>query len=80
MKNKKNKGKKSNFVDKPNKDFDIYRKGSLIGGLIGGITGLVIGKKIILSIVIGALAGGYIAYQVNSNDEVTNIEKFKNKK
>jgi len=75
---RKRKEKKSNFVDKPNKDFEVYKTGAFIGGLLGGITGLLIGRKIILSIVIGAIAGGYINYEINKDDsETITLKKFK---
>lgn len=74
----KKKQKKSNFVSKSNKDFEVYKNGAFIGGLIGGITGLVIGRKIFLGIVIGAIVGGYINYEVNKEDRgIFNLKKFK---
>mgnify|MGYP001195810292 CR=1 FL=1 len=81
MARRKSKQKKSNFVDKPNKEFEVYKKGAFIGGLIGGITGLLIGKKIILGIVIGAVAGGYIAHSINEeNSDMVSLKKFKDLK
>jgi len=65
----------SNFVDKPNKEFEIYRNGAIVGALIGGITGLIIRKKIIFCTLIGAVVGGYVAYETNSND--TGLPSFK---
>jgi len=78
---RKSKQKKSNFVDKPNKEFDTYKKGAFIGALLGGLTGLLIGKKIILGIIIGAVAGGYIAHNINEdNSDTISLKKFKDLK
>lgn len=78
MARRKSKPKKSNFVDKPNKDFEVYKNGAFVGALIGGITGLLIGKKIILGIIIGAVAGGYINYEIHKEDnETISFKKFK---
>ena len=76
MKRRKRKEKKSNFVEDEKSELSIYKKGALIGALIGGVAGIVIGKKIILSIIIGAIGGGYIAYQLNSDDSSTKVKKF----
>lgn len=78
MGKRKRKEKKSNFVDtnKVGTDYDIYKKGALVGGVVGGIGGLIIGKKIILSIVVGAVIGGYINYQLNKEE----VQSFNLKK
>jgi uncharacterized protein YcfJ len=68
MKKRKRKQKKSNFVGEENTDLQIYKKGAFVGGLIGGVSGLILGKKILLGIVIGALAGGYINYELNKKE------------
>ena len=79
MKRKK-KDKKSNFVSEPNKEFETYRKGAFIGGILGGATGLLLGKRIILCTVIGIIAGGYLAYEVNKDDTgIITLKDFKNK-
>jgi len=78
MRRRKKKEKKSNFVEDENSDFNIYKRGAFIGALLGGVGGLLLGKKIILGIVVGALAGGYINYQVHKDDSNTlNLKKFK---
>jgi len=77
MKKRKKIEKKYNFVDKPNKEFENYKKGTLIGALLGGMVGLVINKRIILSTIIGGLVGGYIAYEINKKDsDVPSLKKF----
>jgi uncharacterized protein YcfJ len=78
MKRRKTKQKKSNFVDKPNKDFEVYKSGAFAGGLMGGVVGLLLGKRIILWIVGGAIAGGYINYEINKEDSSRiGLKKFK---
>lgn len=78
MAQRKSKQKKSNFVDKPNKDFEVYKNGAFVGGLLGGMVGLFLGKRIILWIVGGAVAGGYINYEIHKEDnETISFKKFK---
>jgi uncharacterized protein YcfJ len=70
--------KKHNIIGTANKQYNSYKEGSLIGGLIGGLSALILGKKIILFTIIGAVAGGYISYEVNKdNSEIINLDKFK---
>lgn len=78
MARRKKKEKKSNFVNNKNKgtDYEIYKKGALVGGVVGGVGGLIIGKKIILATIIGAVVGGYINYQLNKEE----VESFNYKK
>jgi hypothetical protein len=65
----------SNFIDTGNKELNSYTKAAFIGALVGGVGGLIIGKKIILGIIIGALAGGYISYELNKVD-TSKVKKF----
>ena len=64
---KSRKRKFSNFSASLSGDSELatYTKGAFVGGLVGGIGGLFIGRRIILGIIIGSLAGGYIAYELN---------------
>jgi uncharacterized protein YcfJ len=72
---RKSREKKSNFVEKPNKDIEIYRNGAIAGSIVGLVTGFLIKKKILLCAGIGALIGGYIAYEINKGD--SSIPSFK---
>jgi uncharacterized protein YcfJ len=75
---RKRKDKKSNFVSNEKSSFEVYRKGAFVGGLIGGGVGLLLGKRIILSTIIGIIAGGYIAYEVNKDDaSILSVKKYK---
>lgn len=78
MAKRKNKEKKSNFVDdKVKEQYEIYKKGALVGGIVGGVGGLIIGKKVVLSILIGAVIGGYVNHQINKEEiESFNIKKI----
>ncbi len=77
MARRKTKEKKSNFVTSGNTPFDIYKRGALLGGVVGLIAGLIIGKKIIWCIVGGAMAGGYINFNINKDNSNTfNLKKF----
>jgi uncharacterized protein YcfJ len=75
MKKRKSKQIKSNFIAEEQSDFAIYRNGAFVGGLIGGVSGLILGKKVVLSLIIGALAGGYINYELNKKGETSLIIK-----
>ena len=67
----------SKFVSNTDSDFEVYKKGAIIGGLIGGITGIVAGRKVLLFMFIGAVAGGYINYKVNEDDgTILSLRKF----
>ena len=69
---------KSNFLN-GTKDLDVYKRGAFVGGIIGGCAGLIIGRKIILSILGGAIVGGYISFQINKDSGNTfNLKKFRN--
>ena len=67
---------KSN-LDGASSEFQDYNKGVVIGALVGGIGAMILGRKIIFGVVIGGLAGGYIAYEVNNSDGVKGIKKLK---
>jgi uncharacterized protein YcfJ len=71
QKTKKDKYVFANFIETGNKQLNTYTKGAFLGAVIGGVGGLLIGKRIILTILIGALAGGYISYELNKS----NIER-----
>lgn len=80
MKRRKRKEKKSSFVNE-NSDFQVYKRGALVGGLLGGIGGLILGKRIVLSIIIGAVAGGWINYQINNEESSSlNFKRYKQTK
>ena len=54
-----------------------YKKGAALGALMGVTAGLLWGQRIILCTVIGALAGGYMSYQIYKDDyKVTNFKDF----
>lgn len=57
------------FVGKSNSDFQSYKNGAIIGGLLGGVTGLLINKSVLWCMLIGAVAGGYVNYQVSKGDD-----------
>jgi len=76
MKKRKTKKKKSNFVGEEKTDFKNYKKGAFIGALVGGVGGLVLGKRIFLGLIVGALAGGYISYQLEKQ-EPSSLRNFK---
>lgn len=53
----------------------------MVGALIGGIGGLILGKRIVLSIIIGAVAGGWINYQINNEESSSlNFKRYKQTK
>ena len=80
MKKRKTKKKKSNFVQEDTRtDFQIYKNGAFLGALLGGVASLVIGKRIILGITVGAIAGGYIAYQIHKDDNISGLKALKTK-
>ena len=76
---RKKKQKKSNFVESENPALNNYTKGAFLGALVGGVSSLFLGKKIMLGIIIGAIGGGYISYQIHNEDSTKtkfNIKKF----
>ena len=74
---RKKKEKKSSLTGGINSDTKTYLDGAFLGAIVGGIGGLILGKKIIWGIVIGAVAGGYIAFKLNNDDSSSiGIKKF----
>lgn len=78
MARRKKKQKKSNFVGSENKELKTYTKGAMLGALIGGVSCLFLGKRILVGIGIGAVVGGYIAFEINKGDSKTVTSKFRN--
>ena len=80
MKLRKRKKKNSNFIGE-NPEFAMYKKGVFAGAILGGVTGLLLNKRIILFTLLGGVVGGYVAYQINSdNSNTLNLKKFRKQK
>ena len=65
--------------DKIFNDDDGYKEGAVIGGIIGLTASAYMKKRLLVGALIGVVAGGFIAYQLNKSKKESAMIKFKTK-